>query len=167
MRLAIWPYVNVEGQWTIPDQVMIGVWNKIIELDRAEATFYDGNIQNADEFLFFMKQTFNLPLLIVDQDEPKFYLLAWLNDMQDGIAHAHFCFLDKYNKEYAKAGLDYWKRIETLKVIIGITPESYETVLKIIEDWGFKIVGTIPKICDMKYLDRRESGVISYYLMEE
>ena len=166
MNLAIWPYMKIDGSWTIPIEVIIGAWKTMADMDRVKATFYDGSIENAGEFIEFMQDPTILPALIVDRDDIRLYLLAWLSNISNGTAQGHFCYLDKYRKEIAQKMLDYWRGIPLLRVIVGITPESYTLVLKIIERTGFKIVGTIPEACYMHYHDRTEGGVLSYYLTE-
>jgi len=165
MSYVVWPYMKIEDSWTIPIEVMMGVWNRMEELDRVRATFYDGGIQNAGEFIGLMQSETILPVLVVSSEKIKLHLLAWLSDIDGGSALAHFCYLDKYKKEITQMILDYWAKIPVLRVIMGITPESYKVVLKIIQNAGFQISGKIPELCDMYYENRIEAGVISYYLM--
>jgi len=167
MSFSVWPYMKDQGTWTIPYGVMFGVWDKMVELNRVKPTWYDGSVKTGIEFIGFMRDPKIFPALVVDPDVIGFKLLAWLSDFNDGVAKGHFCFLDKYDPEIGKTMIDFWRKIETVRVIFGITPESYKTAMKIIQRLGFQIVGTIPDICNMVYLDRREGGMISYYLTKE
>jgi hypothetical protein len=53
-----------------------------------------------------------------------------------------------------------------LKVLVGITPETHFTALKLVRLVGFTIMGTIPNFCDLVYEGKRVGAVISYYLPE-
>jgi hypothetical protein len=153
--------------WSIPDNVMIGVWNKIVDSGRMEQTFYDGFIKNSDDFLDFMKSSTNILVLTAYDDHVEIVSIGWINGISNGIAYAHFCYLGKYIKEAALMTIDFWKNLDSIKVLIGITPEEYVAVLKVIESWGFKSIGIVPSLCEMAYKGKREGGVISYYLMED
>ena len=167
MTLTVWPYLKNEGLWSIPDPVMIGVRDKMCELDRVKPTWYDGSIVSQEDFISFVQDPYIFPSLVVDRDEVQFKLLAWLSEFNNGVARGHFCYLGKYDFDAGKMVLNFWKKLGTLKVIVGTTPESYKIVLKIIERLGFHAIGSIPDCCNMIYLNRREAGVISYYLMGE
>ena len=167
MTLTVWPYIKNQGIWTIPDQVIIGVWDKMCELDRVKTTWWDASIVTQEDFIKFMQDPYIFPTIIVDRDEVRFKVFAWLSDFNDGVARAHFCYLDKYDFDVGKMMVNFWQKLGTLNVIIGTIPESYKAALKFVERLGFEIIGTIPDICNMVYLNRREGGVVSYYLMEE
>lgn len=165
MNLIVWPYIKIEDNWTIPIEVIMGVWYRMVELNRVAPTFYDGGVQNVGEFIELMQDKTIYPVLIVSGDKVKFHLLAWLSSFSIGVSLGHFCYLDRYKKEITQLVIDYWRKISLLRVIVGITPESYKLVLKIIQNAGFHIAGKIPEFCNMYYENRIESGVISYYLM--
>lgn len=167
MTLTVWPYIKNQGIWTIPDPVIIGVWNKLCELDRVKATWWDASIVTQEDFIKFMQDPFIFPAIIVDRDEVRFKVLAWLSEFNNGVARAHFCYLDKYDLDVGKMMVNFWRKLGSVKVIIGTIPESYKAALKFIDRLGFHVLGIIPQICDMTYLNRREGGVISYYLLEE
>lgn len=167
MNPFIWPYVKKDETWTIPDGVMHKVWERMVDLNRVEPTWYDGSIRNELGFINFMRDPYIFPTLVLDADEPRLWLLAWLSDIQNGSAKGHFCYLDKYSARVTQLLLNYWAKLASLRVIVGITPESYKLVLKIIQRSGFQIVGTIPQICNLHYENRLEGGVISYCLTEK
>jgi len=168
VKPVIWPYAKLsDGSWTIPEGVIHKTWERLVELNRVDATWYDGSVQDEKDFIEFLQDPYIFPVLVVDANELRLWLLAWLSDIQRGSARGHFCYLDRYNMNVTKMLLNYWAKIASLRVIIGITPESYQLVLKIIQKSGFQILGTIPQICDMYYEGRLEGGVISYYLTKE
>jgi hypothetical protein len=166
MSFVPWPYVKTEEGWTIPIQVMLAVWQRMVELDRVKATFYGGQIKTDEDFITLMQSDSIVPILVVESEKPKLRALAWLSNIKNGAAYAHFCYLDRYQQAIGDLVIGEWSKLDSLKVIIGITPESYYLALKIIERWGFQLVGKIPEICNLHYENRREGGMISYYLTE-
>ena len=164
MNLIVWPYLKIENNWTISDEIISAAWDKMVGLNRVEPTWYDGSVKTREEFDAFLRDPYLFPVFVADADTMRLWVIAWLNDIVDGTARAHFCYLDRYHSDVFDKVLDYWKKIESLRVITGITPESYKLVLRIIQRGGFQTAGTIPQICNMHYENRREGAVVSYYL---
>jgi len=173
MNLQVWPYFKYEGNWSIPDQVLIHVWNEMEKNGNDKIVFYNGHIRSAEDFISFMKDSNQFLVLSFDMESKK--ILAWgmINEIKDGVAYAHFSFLDGFKSGPGETIIDYWRNLKKengdylVEVLIGITPESYERVLKVIQSWGFKMVSKIPKICTMYYQGRKEAGVISYLDLQE
>ncbi len=162
MNLTLWPYIKTETGWSIPDELMRGIWTSMLVNERVQPTFYDGTVKNDREFFTYFQDGKNHAVLVCDEEDMSLVLLAWLNNVDDGTAYAHFCFLDKFSRDGMKKVLQYWKSFP-LNIIVGVTPESYEILIKVIEKCGLTILGTIPSMCNMVYLGRREGGVISFY----
>jgi hypothetical protein len=173
MNLNVWPYFKYEGKWSIPHEMMIYTWNEMIKREYEKIVFYDGYIKSAEDFIFFMQDKNQAFSLSVDLDSKK--ILAWgmINGLKDGVAYAHFSFLNGFKRGPGETVIDSWRNLKgengenLVNVLIGITPESYNPVLKIIQSWGFQIIGKIPKICNLHYENRKESGVISYLDLKE
>ena len=159
--------MRIGNEGTPPDDILLGFWNKLVELERVKTFFYDGRVQDAGEFITFMKGPSIFPLLVISADGARFLALAWLERFINAIAISRFCYLDNPQKEIGQQILDYWNKIELLKVIIGITPESHKSTVKMIKHLGFHVIGKIPDACNLCYEDRREAGIISYYLIGE
>ncbi len=164
MDLKLWPLVHIEGKCTVHDDVLAGLWAEMQMNGKIEATFWDGSIKTVQEFVAYMKSNLNFVTLVVDLDKQKIVALFWLNNFQHGTAHAHFCFTDHYVPGAAEMVTTYWKSFKIDRVFIGITPESYTPVVKLMGKLGFQMVGTIPDYCDMVYRERREGAVIAYLL---
>jgi len=167
MNIGIWPYAETDKGWTIPLEVMQGVWDRMVDLNRVKATFYDGGIQNEGDFIEYMQSPFIFPVLGVDSNRICFKVIAWLKDVEDGKATGHFCYLDNYHPDPIMKILDYWSKLDSLRVIIGVTPEHYYATLKMIGRIGFKVIGKIPQFCNMHYENQFKAGVVSYYLLNE
>jgi hypothetical protein len=173
MKFQVWPYFKYEGKWSIPDEVLFYFWNEFEKSGNAKQFFYDGEVKELDDFIYFMQDRNNFPVFAVDADTKKIPAFGMINNLREQIAYAHFGFLDGFKRGCGETVIDYWRDLKRddgknlVEILIGITPESYEVVLKIIELWGFKIIGKIPKICSMHYQDRKEAGVISYLDLQE
>lgn len=169
-RFEPWPLVQIDGEWSIPDEILRLVWYKMQKEDKVKAVWYDGGVTSEEEWFEFIKSPVNYPVLIIDKERQEVVMLAWLNGLRDGTAQCHFCILGPYRRGVEKVVMEYWSGWpdgnggRLLKVLIGITPESYDTTLKLVRMAGFTTLETrIPNMCNLIYEGRRVSAVISYY----
>ena len=168
--MKIIPYIELEGGWSIPVDIMIMIYMKMVEEGRIDTLFYNNRIGDPWEFLEFMQDKDNWPAVVFD-DDMNVGLVAWLNRMNDGNAQVHFCTFKGHNPiKMGKALLKWWcdyhngdgkKLFET---IVGITPETYHMALKYAGKLGFNQIGTLPNFCYIESEDRRVGGVVSYYI---
>ncbi len=165
MDLKLWPLIKYEDKWTIPDSVLIDIWDKMVLDKNVEIVFYDACIKDRDEWLRFIKDPHVFPVIVTGDKET--IGLGWLTEVWQGTAQVHFCYLNRLMLKAGKMVLEHWNNVfrNHLHVLWGITPETYETVLKIIHKWGFISIGTIPKMCCLAYEGKRVGAVISYYLL--
>lgn len=161
------PYVEIDGEWTIPDRLMAALWQKTANDRLHEVTFYDGSILNADQFLAYMKSDKTLPVVALDETGPHGF--AWLTEINGNRAFAHFCMMrdswGKSAKMIAEQILNYWWMLSgekgpVLKLIMGLTPEQNKPALRFIQKLGFTLVGSIPQMCRMP--GGAVPGVLSY-----
>lgn len=161
------PYVQIDGEWTIPDRLMEALWQKTAADRLHELTFYDGSIVNAGQFLEYMKSDKTLPVIALDHDGPHGF--AWLTEIGGVRAFGHFCMMRDSWGESAKMIADqiinYWwslagEKGPILQLIMGLTPEWNKPAVRFIKKLGFTVVGTIPRICNGK--DGLAPGVLSY-----
>lgn len=168
MKLKPWPYVKFNNEWSIPDEVLAFVWSRIEENGKIEELFYEGGMRTPSEFIEFFRNPDKFLVLGVNTETKEIKAFGFLSGFDTNKAYAHFSFINGYVPGVGEMIIDFWRKMESengerfLDVLIGITPESYTTVLKIIQKWGFNIVGTIPMICNMNYKNKKEGGVISY-----
>lgn len=163
-RYFLWPMAQVDGEWSIPDAVWAMVWKRMVESGRVQATFYNGYIRTFDDWLSWVKSPSNIVVLVADSTSKNISVVAWLNNVSEGAAQAHFCFLNGLPRpEIGKMVLSYWSVFPGLHVIIGLTPESHPEAVRYAGMIGFEIQGTIPSFCNLAYEGRRVGAVVSSY----
>jgi len=164
MNLVLWPYVKTEDGWSIPEELMEGIWTSMLVNERVQLTLYDGCVRNSEQFFNYFQNGKNHAVLVSDEDDMKLVLWAWLNNVDDGVGYAHFSFLDKFSRDALKKVLSFWSTFP-LSVLVGVTPESYEILVKLFEKCGLTMIGKIPSMCNMVYYGRREGGIISHFVI--
>ena len=112
------PYVRLEdGTYSIPDAVMIALYNQIVQEGSHRAVFYGGTVKNAGNWLDLCKRKENVLHTIWENDRPQ--MIAWLNTWGGNHANAHFCiFKEAWGKntvELAHKTIDYWFKWKTKK----------------------------------------------------
>lgn len=161
------PYVQIDGEWTVPAGIMAVIWREIERDSLHKVTFYDGSIQTAEQFIQYMQSGKTLPVVAFSDAAPMGF--AWLTEINGFRAFAHFCMLriawGSHSREIARQILDYWWSLASdtgpvLQLIMGMTPEANKPALRFIRQLGFNIVGTVPKIC--RGVDGPMPGVLSY-----
>lgn len=173
MKFQIMPYAKIEGKWTIPDDAMKWAWYQMLEQNRAYQTFYDASVRTAQGFIEFMQDSRNLPVFIFDEKFTQMYMVAWLNDITLRTAQSHFCCIGKYHRGMAEAVTDYWSTFKhtdkrpLFLTIIGLTPATYTTALKLLKIAKYIIIGKIPNACFMADQGEFIPGIISYYCPKE
>jgi len=167
MKYAIWPMACIDGQWSIPDDILLGIWKQMVNSGKATKVFYNGTVRNADEWMAWTKSIGNYFVLVVNASEKKIAAVGWINAAHNGYGLAHFCVLGMPRPEMGSLAINYWKSLGYFNVLIGITPETYSGVLRFIEKIGFVRGCTIPYLCELVYEGKIVGGVISYFDMKE
>jgi hypothetical protein len=168
MNLQPWPYVQFNGEWSIPDIILGLVWKKLEENGKIEELFYEGGMRTVVEFIEFFQNPNRFLIFVADADSKKVIAIGFLTNFDSNKAYVHFSFIDEFEPSAGKVAIDFWRQMtdgngnKVLDVLIGVTPESYPKVIKIINKWGFQVIGTIPLICNMFYKNKKEGGIISY-----
>lgn len=172
-RFQVWPLVDLDdGEKSIPDWWLSYVWDQMHSEGRDIQVFYTGVIKTEDDWLKFIKNVHNFPVFVMDAKTKKPVMAAWLNNVGQGVAEGHFCSIGRYQRGSGEIALNYWRSFKTetgeqfLKVIYGVTPETYTKVFKLLHILGFERVGTIPGLCFLAYEQKRTGGVISYLSLE-
>ncbi len=163
-KFEVYPLVRIEGNWTIPDEVLLGVWVQIVEEGKDKTLFYDGSVTTPFEWMEFIKRPGTYPILIADKEQKRVVHIFWLKDVFDAGAWVHHCSLGRYCYGAWGAARDYWKtHCASLKLLLGITPENNEKTLKLAQKiWKFTVLGKIPQMCLMAD-GNRIAGFIGYY----
>lgn len=167
--LTIIPYVEVNEQRTVPDSIIIELFNGMVKDKVLKKVFYSKTVESASQLIEFLKDPHNYAVVTMDKD--KVCGVAWLNGLYNNHADAHFCFLRRaWGENSYKLGeriIQYWFAFESngkklLEVLLGMTPASNKAALRFIEKLGFTKVGVIPKILDDKYKNESVAAMISY-----
>lgn len=168
--IEVLPYVELDGKYTVEDEVVRVVFFKMLADETFQVVFYDGTVETPEAFINLLRAPHNYPVFVfVDQ---KIGGVAWINDAKDNHATAHFCvFREHWGKEsvaMGKAVLDYWFSFTRedgspmFDVILGVTPAVYKPALRFITQLGFKVVGEVPKVIYNAYTQQRGSAMLSY-----
>lgn len=162
-QFEVYPLVKMESGWSIPDEVLLGVWQKIIEEDKLESLFYDGTIKTPFEWMEFIKRPGTYPILIVKNNQVVH--VSWLKDIFDVGAWAHHVSIGRYQRGAWEAGRDHWRKYyPNIKLLLGLTPETNEKAIKFLQKiCKFTVVGKIPLMCQVN--GDRVGAIISYYEM--
>jgi hypothetical protein len=140
------------------------VWGIIEEQGYADDVFYNGHVVDEQDFIEFLRAPEQLPILIWDKRNRRWCLMAWLNNFDGDWAWCHFCGLEgMYRPSMAEAGLKVFGEMVDIG-LVGLTPCTNETALKLLTNLGWKKAGAIPKMCYMAKDDKRVAGIVSHYL---
>lgn len=131
--------------------------------------FYEGKIQNVDQFIQMMKNPVNIPVFVFKGYVPIGF--AWLNGASGYHAFGHFCFMQsawgKASKEAAELILHYWLAFArddgapVFDVILGTIPSFNTRAIEFVQKIGFVKVGQIPLMVRVR--GERDDAVIFYY----
>jgi len=164
MGYQLWPIITQDGMCSVPDVVLHGVWKQMVAEGRApEHVFYGGWVNSPERFAEFVKLPGVLPVFVIDDEAKKIVFFAWLDGVQDGYASGHFCALGPIRRGAFAAVIDYWRSWGSIRVLIGITPETNEFALRLIRKMGFtSLGGVVPQFCNLATQGRIVGAVISY-----
>lgn len=171
--LAILPYCVRDGIPTMRDSEMAGLFDAMAEAGTARTVFYDGTVNNRDEFVREMKRR-DTHLFVVRERET---LLAffWLNTLEGRSARIHFCgFRPLFGRSSAvareclkrtlhmRAGADF-----VLDTLIGVTPVENRLAVRMLKRAGMIPVGVIPGMLDNAYTRQPMDALVSYCTRKE
>lgn len=152
-NINLWPYSKVNDKWTLDDEVLLLLFQKIKAQGLEKVLFYDGSVKDWQSFIAMMKSKDVTP--VIPYDDTGILGIAWLTSGHNDWAFGHFCMLkETWGKKSLKVGrliLKYWFSLSIndkaiFKTIIGITPPNNEKALKYIEKIGFNLLGEIPHV---------------------
>ncbi len=162
-RYALWPIFRTDDGWTVPDALLVKLWEQMVREGRAAKLFYSGTVANEFEWIDWLKDPSNFPVIVMDSREKKIAAIAWLNNKNSGTAQIHFCMFGPPHPGVGEKVLRYFSSFPELHVIVGVTPEEYTTAIRYAKRIGFKAAGRIPNMLYMAYENRRMGAVITYY----
>lgn len=168
MRFRVLPIEPLGNGWNVPDDALASLWRRMVAADRVTRTFYAGGISTPDEFLRFVKSPDVAACIVIDEEARQPSVLAWLTNIENAAAFAHYCVLGRPSRAAGRAVLTFWERMRLpdgeplLELLLGITPEIHEPALRVLQILGFTSIGVIPRYCNCVYAGGRCGAVISY-----
>lgn len=155
------PYSFLDGSWTLPDEVIVGLWNKVEKQNLQNLTFKDREVKNVFDFMNLVKSPANICIVIVDEKSNPVGF-SWINGMGKGYGFCHYFFFREYWGEltkFAKEGLKYWFDLAldgkpVFNVLIGVTPPENELGIKFAKKHGWQFIGEIPDVGCISFLHR-------------
>jgi hypothetical protein len=164
--MKIIPYIEINGCRTLTDEQMLDIWGQIVKDGNLNKVFY-GVPQAFDKwgFLAFMKNPGNLVFTgFTNEDKP--LGLCWINEIVGKRGTIHFCSIgQEYMREKIRAGKKIIDMVSgTLKVLVALIPEPYDSVRKYAAVLGFKELGLIPYFT---YKDDEQIGTWIQYFTKE
>src|SRR5512135_3042970 len=136
-RFAIYPIVSLgNGDYSISDETLVAIFEKIVEEKKLEQLFYDGSIRDIQGWLNFIKRRDVFPIIVWDVKAKKIVHIAWLKDVFDCCAWFHHCAIGPYQRGVWEASLEHWRKICNLKLLLGLTPKTNLKAVKILKKIG-------------------------------
>jgi hypothetical protein len=171
MGLVLIPYIRMNEQWTIPDDMMKELYGQMRREGTDRIVFYSGTVKNEDEFLR-ASQSASTHTAVIFQENGEPAAIGWLNNFDRSIAHAHWlCFKSIWGTdmthEAARKCLKYWFHFEIegkplFEVILGLYPDENKFIHEFVQSIGFTVIGTIPKLFYNHWDERMVGAVVSY-----
>lgn len=165
-----------DGLWTIPDDGMRAVFEKMQIHGLQKTVFADGHVQTPDQFVNYAKRKTNLFHVIYNRASMAPEMVAWLNDIGRNHACGHFCIFPEawgeHTEHLGHMTLDYWFAFRSedwpgLDVIIGRMPIWNIHAIDFVRRLGFTFAGKIPGIAYDHYNNRYADMALAYLRRED
>lgn len=169
--LILIPYIQINGEWTIPDETMKGLYRLMVKEGTARTVWFSGGVKTEDDFLAASQSPGALTsIILTPEGHPAG--MVWINNFMQASAQIHFnMFREIWGKrtvEAAHMGLDFFFSLKKpdgepmFKVFVGLTPEKYRAAIRFIKEVGVTIIGTIPHFLWDAYEKTTIGAVVSY-----
>ena len=132
--------------------LLAGVFDRMVAEGLLSRVFYDGSVQNGEQFLAEVLRPGSLPFAIMAGDEVACF--TWLNSIEGRAARGHFVFFRKFwgRKTSVPIGRRYFRYALSRRdadgylfdCIVGVTPRYNPLSWKFALECGCDMVGTIP-----------------------
>jgi hypothetical protein len=148
------------------------VWETMVLEEKASKVFWGGGVANFAQFMLFMQDEKNFPLLVLNGNLNP-VAIAWLNGVELNHAIAHFCVLGRWDKDMGSVVMDFWKGLikpdgtPMLRVILGFIPEVNARAIDAIKSIGFVVLGKIPNMCTLADDQTTVGATVMYYDLDE
>lgn len=168
MSFHVLPIEPLDGVWNVPDEALVSLWRRMVAGGKVEQTFYAGGISSPEDFLHLAKSPQIAACIAIDAEARQPAVFAWLTNIENDSAFAHYCVLGTPSRAAGRAVLTFWESLRRpdgdplLDLLLGITPEIHEPALRVLRILGFTSIGTIPGYCNCVYAGGKCGAVISY-----
>ncbi|MFM8892005.1 MAG: hypothetical protein ACKOTB_10370 [Planctomycetia bacterium] len=152
----------------VGDDLLARVWRRLGDEQKVQQLFYGGGISSPETFLRFMRSPDIAACLVLDEASREPVLIAWLTNIGNRSAFAHYGVLGRPRRAAGLSVLEYWRSFRdpsgepVIDVLLGITPDTHRLALRVLTIMGFTSLGTVPRYCDTAYDGKRTGGVISF-----
>lgn len=169
-KLTLIPYVKINGEWTLPDELLRFAWAKMVEEESAKTVFCDGRVRDVDTFIAAC-QAADVHTHFMFKENGDIAAIGWLNNFSGHYVQCHWlCFKSAWGRTSDRAikeSLQYWfsykmKGLPLFDVILGIYPEGNECIDLFAKRSGFTVIGTIPNLLYNYWEGRKVGAVFSY-----
>ncbi len=175
LSCRIIPYAEHDGMRTYTDTFIRSLYERMEKEGIAQIVFSDGEIKDADEFLYLMKHGPNALYLVDVPDGPAGIL--WLNRFKGKTCYVHFCAFQKYwgagSVEIGREAICqvlYMKNRDgeyCLDTLLGLIPCDNMPAIKWLKKVGLKEVGVIPNGLWKQDSGKSEDGLLLYLTRED
>jgi hypothetical protein len=164
------PYIEMNGSWTIPDDIMIGLYRMMKNDGTDRVFFYSGTVRNENEFMPACRENAHTVVILEESGRP--VAIGWLNNYAHKSAHAHWLTFkhawgtDKTHQAIRET-LKYWFHFEhdgepVFEVLLGIYPSGNRHIDKFAKESGFTVSGRVPSLLYDYWGNRSMDATISY-----
>jgi hypothetical protein len=164
-ELYIIPYLSSNGEWSIPDDVMGILFEKMQQEGTDKIVFFDGTINSISSFLKMCKDA-QVAMHLVVEEGMKPIAIGWYHHIAEKMAQIHWTTFSASTKEQRhEAGMksiEYWMKLTPMNVLLAIFPEENKKIKRYAESVGLQIVGSVPSMLWNGYEQRWMDAVISY-----
>jgi len=168
-NLVVIPYTQINGEWTLRDDIVKGFYRLMASQGTARVVFYSGTVKNEDEFLAACRISHTVFIL---ENTGRPVAIGWLNNFMGSSANAHWVTFKgswgtEKTHEAIQATLRYWFHFmkdgkPLFNVLLGIYPEENKRIDKFAKEAGFTVIGTIPGLIYNFWENRTVGAVFSY-----
>ena len=169
-ELTVYPFSEVDGNWTISDAELNYVFMKMQDQKLVDMVFSQDRVENVYQFIALMKAKRNIVQFVWDGKDV--IAVTWINSIGDNFAFGHFCvFKEAWGKRSEEIGAlikNYWFGLENngkyvLDVIIGMMPTKNRIADNFVQRVGWIKIGVIPGM--FRLMDGGRDDAVIYYTL--
>lgn len=169
--ITILPYSKVDEVWTVPNETIFGIFQKLHTDGTFKTVFYDGKTKTKEDLLSIFQSPNNLVIFILVDGFIRG--IAWINELNENHASVHFVgFKEVWGKqtvEMGKRALQFWFDFKKLDgsprfdLLLGVTPSTYIHTLRFIKQIGCQLIyPAVPKVLFNGYENKRMNAIFSF-----